>query len=620
MSRRQRKKRQHQNRQLPLVRASPPQSTPPAKVPPAPAISEPGKMNLDAWKMLSSFALWGIMFLALAVPSGLLSLHLVGRPSPYTLHLSLSLASGILLLLYSLGMRIPEIGRPSAWGWAAMSMFWIFSYRMVLWGIVCTGSEYRCLLSNNLGDVCLHMSLVNSIGLSDLFALKSPWFATESLSYPPGPDLIDAMFVAAGHPAPECMRLTSLVLCFFSAIALWAWGRAFGTAFFLLSGSVIFVWKLADPSMTYDPHWKNLFVCIFAPQRGLQMALPVGAVLLLCCRRFAADGAPASLAVASLCLALLPFSSVHSALALAPVLAVTVMLRPSRKAWICLSASVLALCASAWIVGAWGKTGNLRIESFLGSSIHSDWRVWVVNFGVLLPLMVLSSWRALRCLRRAATRGGAYPEKQETPEIWQAACMLVFFLSFTACLFVSVSAWPWDNTKIMLWSVVGCSPFVWDYVFRRMPLPPRAALLAAVLLPGLPLLAGQFSPENRGYGLFSSEEYNEALSAKTGIPGIKVLAASPDYNHPWLVAGHNFLAGYDGWLWSHGIDYQPVQKDLRKILDGAPGWEETADLRGVSHLLWGPREQRLTGKSSHPASRSWHPVRSGRSGVLYSRH
>jgi hypothetical protein len=411
------------------------------------------------------------------------------------------------------------------------------------------------------------------------------------------------------------MKLTGLILCLLSGMSLWFWGRAFGVSFFVLSGSLgglLFLSGLGDNS--YDPHWKNLFLTVFSPQRGMQLGLPLGLLILLTCRDVARTGKTLGLLLASVALALLPLTSVHSFVALCPVVVLTALFFPSRTAIGALLVGLALAAASSHLVGAWGRASSIRWEFFLGSDRAFDLWAWLVNFGVVAPLLIVSLFHALRILR------GRLSSSPRTEALWEAWLMVGFFALFVASLFVALSPWAWDNTKIMLWVVVGASPMIWKYVFAPLTTVARTILLVAVLSPGLPFLADQLSVKNRGHGLFPSDEYNEGQAAKRSLPEVKLLAASPDYNHPWLVSGHHFLAGYEGWLWSHGLDFGSSSTALKKILRASPGWEDEAERAGVTHLLWGPREIRFSGRSSHPAQLSWTLVRKGKSGDLYSRH
>jgi hypothetical protein len=49
--------------------------------------------------------------------------------------------------------------------------------------------------------------------------------------------------------------------------------------------------------------------------------------------------------------------------------------------------------------------------------------------------------------------------------------------------------------------------------------------------------------------------------------------------------------GYPGHLWSHGLNYRPVEIKLVSLMYAEPGWEQNAKELGADYLFWGPREE-----------------------------
>jgi hypothetical protein len=77
-----------------------------------------------------------------------------------------------------------------------------------------------------------------------------------------------------------------------------------------------------------------------------------------------------------------------------------------------------------------------------------------------------------------------------------------------------------------------------------------------------------------------------------------VIHAAPDHNSPVTLTGRKLFYGYEGTLWSHGVDYDwrremveridllPACKKLPKVLEH-PGTKVCPD-----YLLWSDREKR----------------------------
>jgi hypothetical protein len=44
-------------------------------------------------------------------------------------------------------------------------------------------------------------------------------------------------------------------------------------------------------------------------------------------------------------------------------------------------------------------------------------------------------------------------------------------------------------------------------------------------------------------------------------------------------------------MWSHGLNYRPVEIKLGSLMNSEPGWEQNAKELGVDYLFWGPLEE-----------------------------
>jgi hypothetical protein len=69
-----------------------------------------------------------------------------------------------------------------------------------------------------------------------------------------------------------------------------------------------------------------------------------------------------------------------------------------------------------------------------------------------------------------------------------------------------------------------------------------------------------------------------------------VFATYPTYNHPVLVNGHRVVMGFPGHLWSHGLNYRPVEVKMTDLMNSETGWQDLAKELGVDYLFWGPFE------------------------------
>ncbi|MFM7374266.1 MAG: hypothetical protein ACKO39_03825, partial [Chthoniobacterales bacterium] len=71
-------------------------------------------------------------------------------------------------------------------------------------------------------------------------------------------------------------------------------------------------------------------------------------------------------------------------------------------------------------------------------------------------------------------------------------------------------------------------------------------------------------------------------------------------------------------LFSQGLDYGPVQRDVDALMSGGADWRNAARRLQVQYLLWGPREAAKWPASAQPWKSCARIVAdSGKSGALY---
>jgi hypothetical protein len=79
-----------------------------------------------------------------------------------------------------------------------------------------------------------------------------------------------------------------------------------------------------------------------------------------------------------------------------------------------------------------------------------------------------------------------------------------------------------------------------------------------------------------GYDLVSRSALAQAAKELISVPLLARLAVESRYNHPAILLGRPVVCGYEGHLWSHGLDYKTTAEKLRNVLKSGPGWIEDA--------------------------------------------
>ena len=488
------------------------------------------------------------------------------------------------------------------WAWLMVAIFACASARAFFWLIYPDGDAWKILSPNNLGDLSLHLSLIRWLAVSPYWWPASPILAGDPLRYPPGSDLFNALLFHGGMPVEQGLLWCGIGGAALTGYALWRWGGAVALAALLFNGGFagIVLLRVADPDAVSE--WKNLFLTLFVTQRGFLFALPAGLILLAAWRE-ETFGKPGNiilpLSVQALLLGAIPLFSIHAGLFLGVGMTGLALFSPASRH------RIIRLAFLAWPVMAF--FGWLVTSGAGGpSAVHSlgwapGWMgdgtvgFWFWNFGITLPLCLFLSLVLVK-------RGG---NEEERAFVWPAA--FVFLL----CILIRFAPWPWDNTKLMLWSWLVIIPYLWSALLRSRPLWVRLPVLVFLFGSGAAtLLAGLDGRQS--YELIKRSTLDQTAWILRRVVPDAVIACAPEYNHPVLMLGHPVVCGYEGHLWSHGLDYKSRLASLNSIMMGELGWSEKARSLGVSHLYWSDLEAKRWPDSKLPWARettpSIHPV------------
>jgi len=530
--------------------------------------------------------------------------------------------------------RCPPV---SGWAeWCVVSAFALFALRCFCWLIFRKDEDVGFLSSNNLGDLSLHLTYTNYLANGAPFWPENPIYAGAGLHYPFGVDLFNSLLVLAGVDIVRGLVWVGLLGALAAGVTLWRWGGAFTMAGFLSNGGIAgfaifqtFHWQghhLDFHLEDFQDHyaWKSIPLALFVTQRGLLYAIPAGLALLWSWReRLLRKGRGLPVWVEVLLYATMPVFHLHTFIFLSvmlawwfllgitgywgqePTMEENAILVPFRNFRFpnfqisTLSSEVLRIVGLALVPATamvWMLTDGFRS----GNSIH--WRpgwmqdgenplvFWFENFG-FLPLAV--AWLFFWLSTRRKDPATAAETAEQGAVVGPA--VLIFFI---AC-FVMFAPWEWDNTKLMIWCYLVVLPALWA-MLAKFNVWIRAVACFALFFSGFVSLLGGIDSSHQGYPLASRQELDGLAGPLRAFPVNATFACYPTYNHPLLLLGHKVVAGYEGHLMSHGIDYRGRVAELESLLRGEPGWENRVRELGVDYLFWGSREQKEFGTSTTP--------------------
>ncbi|HEY5704301.1 MAG TPA: hypothetical protein VIS96_01870 [Terrimicrobiaceae bacterium] len=495
--------------------------------------------------------------------------------------------------------------QPRFWDWLMLAVFALCSLRAFLWVVYFRGDEICVLSPNNLGDLSLHLNLIRYLASGAAFWPQSSILSGAPLSYPLGADLLNSLLEVCGVDTIRGLVWAGLAGAALTGYALWSWGGAFGVAAFLFNGglagfAVLRTFQIED--FQREMVWKNLFLSMFVTQRGLLFALPAGLLLLHVWRQryFRGGNRIIPLWLQLLLYASMPLFNVHAFLFLSFVLlAVFVSLlfgkgiprfptvgaqiaatperlrspagrraKPIREALTFVASAALPAAISILLVtGFFSVSSGIRWSPTWiigGTGWNLGMLIW--NFGLALPLSLILVIALLF-------------DKDIEARCFVWAASVIFF---AACIFV-LTPWEWDNMKLILWSWLVIAPYQWKKLLAPLKPPARAALCVVLFFSGAVSLIGGLDARH-GYVVAQRSELAAWQHAVASIaPGVRFAGVS-DYNHPLILLGRKVACGYEGHLWSHGLDYRKKFDLLNKSLTGEVSWRSSAPLLDVEWL------------------------------------
>jgi hypothetical protein len=470
-------------------------------------------------------------------------------------------------------------------------------------GLSTGGSSY--------GDLALHATLANRFAAGAV-SFASPLVAGAPLTYPFLGDFAAGCLVRGGWALSTAFAVTGwlsimIALGLISALAV----RVFGTRsaatlavwLIVLSGSAIgAVYALDDlahhglPARLGElPNYSHMrprgvvfanFVCdFFLPQRALVAGLPGfwAAAWAL------AVGVPArarGLTIgAGVAIGLLPLLHVHSFLvgfALVGWLALWHAVRApaTLRTWLPALGAMLAVAAPqlAWQFGqSWTHGFGGWAAGWLAPA-GGWWGFWLRQWGaalVAIPLVVAA----------AARRDRAF---------------LLPFVIAALLLFIAANLYrfqphDWDNMKFLVYAYMMLAIAIAGWLAPALaagPLRRCGAWLVIGALTATGALSIAREADLREPIASTADVALAAELARVLPPDARVLTTDAHNHVVPMLAGRAVVMGYRGWLWTHGIDYATLERDVARmfILDGAS--PQLFARYGVTHVYIGPGERR----------------------------
>ncbi|MBV9009759.1 MAG: hypothetical protein JO354_11430 [Verrucomicrobia bacterium] len=513
------------------------------------------------------------------------------------------------------------------WLWLVGFVFAMFALRSFCWLYYYDGNDVRIQSPNNLGDLGLHITYIKTFANGVALWPDSPLYVYSKLRYPAGVDLFNAIFAILGFDLRHQLAFTGLLASAATFYAFYRWSGTFGVAGFLFNGGLIGyqffrTWQFLDYQGGPNISWKSIALSMFVTQRGLLYAIPAGLVLLWQWRAKYADETKSAQQrlpfwIEYVLYATMPLFHVHTFLALNVVAIIIFLGRPAARRPL-LQLVGLSLIPASFFV--WLITDHFHAGSVLqwqpgwtqrvGDFAMPFLQFWLVNFGLFLLLAIL----LVIILGREQLKGVQAGNFHLSIDFLLLIAAVIIFV--ITCL-VKTAPWEWDNTKILIWAYFLVLPVMWNRLLKHGSFSMRAAACFVLFVSGFVSLIGGLAAGMPGYGFANRAEVDSVADATRRLPVEARFAAYPTYNHPLLLNGRKVVCGYEGHLWTQGIDYTAIESKLKTLMLGQGDWMSTAHELHVRYLFWGKEESTYYATSSRPWEKKLPLVAKGNWGAIY---
>jgi hypothetical protein len=499
-------------------------------------------------------------------------------------------------------------------------VFLAFAAREFSQVIFVTRDQIRVISPNNLGDICLHLTHINYLATNPNFWPQNPIFAFDKLRYPIGLNLFNAELKLIGVEPMLGIILMAFLGSLLTLRALFLFNGSFGVAAFLFNGGLagfLFFQSFGLKDYQADLAWKSIPLAMFVTQRGLLYAVPAGLYLLRHWRTLLLERRQEySLPLWGECLlyGTMPLFHLHTFLFLSFLLLWWFLFGDSN--WrghllrVVLISSIPATL-SVYAVTGFAKTGAIAWKpDWMAGPKEAPWWFWLQNFGLFLPACI-----GLLIYLLIPAKPFTRDAKQKLRLLFLPAAVV-----FAACTVIKFAPWEWDNTKLFFWAYLVMMFCLWEGFIVKWHVLLRAPVIFGLFFSGFVSLVAGLCSNPEGYSIGLESEWHQVADATRSFPPATVFATYPTYNHPVLVNGHRVVMGFPGHLWSHGLNYRPVEVELVSLMNSDAGWEQTAKELGVDYLFWGPLEE-----TNYPGSaKEWEErcrlVAAGPWGRIYDLH
>ncbi|MFH0864263.1 MAG: hypothetical protein V1858_04200 [Candidatus Gottesmanbacteria bacterium] len=469
---------------------------------------------------------------------------------------------------------------------------------------------------NLWGDLPLHLAFINSFLEQGKIFISSPIFSHSLPNYPILPDLLTAVLVKLNIPLAFALGMQFFILTMllvfiirklilnfiknekvvFLTLMIFFFASGFGFYYFFQDYTNadkplwLFLNNLPREYTNIKElgfWWINPIFAYFLPQRTTLFGFVLGLTTLWLWWKGYQTRKTILYIVAGLLTGLLPLVHPQSLIALfllAVFFTPMSLVAAKQKKVIFFNWFIFGLITVFLALPLFFLTSSqaesvskfLRVQVGWTAGQENIIWFWVKNLGLFWLFYILSLFWIFKRKRQ------------------QFYLHLPFLCLFIIANIIVFQPWDFDNGKIFLYWFISAAFLVASFLnhfFLNKGLLLKTILLVIIFLMTFSSLLDiwrSFTPVSN-LQLFDSNDIAMANVLKIATPKSAVFLTYQYHNNPVnSLAGRSIFLGYDGWLWSHGINYWQKKDDLIKMFAG------DIDLLknyGINYIVIGPHER-----------------------------
>lgn len=462
------------------------------------------------------------------------------------------------------------------------------------------------------GDISLHLSQINSFVYGENFGIANPVLSGEKISYPFLINWITAVvIVMTGFTSWQAIALVGALMGL-SVVGIFlglahrlevSWeGGLLALLMIFLSGGLGFVyflngWLLDSLNSQFLFHlpldytalknlnywWINMTLSLFLPQRSFLLGMADVMIILGCLIQLQYKFSNKIFWLVISLTGILPIVHAHSLLVAGFLLGGFGLVQViGRKFRWSLVIGVVVSAVMVWILGkgfltqASSPLSTIKVQLGWMSAQENWWMFVLKNFGIYFWVYLLSIiWWSSR------NKKELYGMVGTAMGVWWILPMIFRF-----------QPWDYDNTKLFAWWYILSAPLVATFLIWVA----KSSRLISIIIVILIVFSGALDMWRLSVGVLlnnpdvryvsqSSQAIRLGEFIKNNTDPNKTIASIDKFDNPAVVlAGRQAVVGYEGWLWTYGINYSDRMSDLQKILMGSAD-DRLLDKYNIGYLI-----------------------------------